>query len=97
MRNRQPCVYILASGPKGTLYVGVTSDLVKRVWQHREGVVKGFSMGYGVHRLVWYEQHATMASAITREKAIKAWRRVWKIKLIESVTPNWEDLYPTLF
>jgi putative endonuclease len=97
MRNRQPCVYILASGPKGTLYVGVTSDLVKRVWQHREGVVKGFSMGYGVHRLVWYEQHATMASAITREKAIKAWRRVWKIKLIESVNPNWEDLYPTLF
>lgn len=97
MRKRQPCVYILASRRKGTLYVGVTSDLVKRVWQHSEGVVKGFSQRHGVHRLVWYEQHATMVSAISREKAIKAWRRAWKIKLIESANPNWEDLYPTLF
>ena len=97
MRNRQPCVYILASGPKGTVYVGVTSDLVKRIWQHREGVVKGFSHRYGVHRLVWYEQHATMLSAIAREKAIKKWRRAWKIQLIEAANPDWDDLYPSLF
>ena len=97
MRNRQPCVYILASGPKGTVYVGVTSDLAKRIWQHREGVVKGFSHRYGVHRLVWYEQHATMLSAIAREKAIKKWRRAWKIQLIEAANPDWDDLYPSLF
>ena len=96
MRNRQPCVYILASGPKGTLYVGVTSDLVKRIWQHRECVVKGFSQRYGVHRLVWYEQHASMLSAIAREKAIKKWRRVWKIQLIEAANPDWDDLYASL-
>ncbi len=97
MRNRQPCVYILASGPKGTVYVGVTSDLAKRIWQHREGGVKGFSHRYGVHRLVWYEQHATMLSAIAREKAIKKWRRAWKIQLIEAANPDWDDLYPSLF
>jgi putative endonuclease len=97
MRNRQPCVYILASRPKGTLYVGVTSNLVKRVWQHREEAVKGCSTRYDVHQLVWYEQHGTMNFAIAREKAIKKWRRVWKIKLIEAMNPDWEDLYPSLF
>jgi putative endonuclease len=97
MPTKQPCVYLLASCRKGTLYVGVTSDLVKRVWQHREGVVRGFSARYGIHRLVWYEQHSTMLSAITREKAIKGWRRAWKIQLIEATNPEWEDLYPSLF
>ncbi len=97
MRNKQPCVYILASRRKGTLYVGVTSNLIKRVWQHREGAVRGFTVRYGVHRLVWYEQHDTMLSAITREKSIKQWRRVWKAMLIEATNPQWEDLYPSLF
>ena len=96
MRAKQPCVYLLASGRKGTVYVGVTSDLVKRAWQHRESVVDGFTGRYGVHDLVWYEQHATMLSAIAREKAIKHWRRAWKIKLIEQSNPEWSDLYPTL-
>ena len=97
MRAKQPCVYLLSSGRKGTIYVGVTSDLVKRAWQHREGVVHGFTVRYRVHDLVWYEQHATMRSAIAREKAIKHWRRAWKIKLIEQSNPEWIDLYPTLF
>jgi putative endonuclease len=97
MRTKQPCVYLLASCRNGTLYVGVTSDLVKRVWQHREGVVRGFTARYAVHRLVWFEQHGTMLSAIAREKAIKAWRRTWKIQLIEATNPEWEDLYPSLF
>ena len=96
MERRHPCVYILASGKNGTLYVGVTSDLVKRVWQHKNGAVDGFSNRYDVHALVWYEPHATMESAITREKLLKGWKRAWKIRLIEEVNPHWEDLYPTL-
>ncbi len=97
MHTKQPCVYILASRRKGTLYVGVTSDLIKRVWQHREGTTRGFTSRYGVHQLVWYETHATMLSAIGREKVIKEWRRVWKVKLIEANNPEWTDLYPSLF
>lgn len=89
-----PCVYLLASRRNGTLYVGVTSDLVKRVWEHREGVVPGFTRRYGVHLLVWYEVHASMAAAISRERAIKQWRRAWKLRLIEETNPAWEDLYP---
>jgi putative endonuclease len=93
---KYPCVYILANGRNGTLYVGVTSDLIKRVWEHRSGVVEGFTRQYRVHDLVWYEQHWTMESAITREKAIKEWQREWKIRRIEAMNPGWRDLYPDL-
>jgi putative endonuclease len=92
-RERLPCVYILASKRNGTLYVGVTSNLVGRVWQHRTDAVEGFTRRYHVHDLVWFEMHETMASAITREKAIKAWRRSWKLELIEKSNPYWRDLY----
>ena len=91
--HKQPCVYILASRRNGTLYVGVTSDLVKRVWEHRNDVIPGFTLRYGVHTLVWFEQHETMESAISREKAIKEWKRRWKLELIEQMNPNWRDLY----
>jgi len=94
--ERQPCVYLLASRKNGTLYLGVTSDLVKRAWQHRSGAVDGFSNRYHVHALVWYELHPSMESAIRREKLVKGWRRAWKIRLIEEVNPQWEDLYPGL-
>ena len=90
---KQPCVYILASRRNGTLYTGVTSNLVQRVWQHKENLADGFTKKYAVHDLVWFEQHATMESAIGREKAIKEWRRAWKIDLIESANPQWRDLY----
>jgi len=92
----QPCVYILASKKNGTLYVGVTSDLIKRVWQHKNDFIEGFTSRHGVHRLVWYEVHETMESAITREKALKAWKRAWKLELIEKLNPNWNDLYEKL-
>ena len=94
--NRQPCVYILASGRNGTLYTGVTSDLPKRVWEHREGVVEGFSKRYDVKRLVHYELHETMEAAITREKQLKKWKRAWKLRLIEAENPEWEDLFDRL-
>ena len=87
-------VYILASQRNGTLYIGVTSNLPKRVWEHKEGVVDGFSREYGVKTLVWYEVHDNAESAITREKQIKKWNRAWKIRLIEDLNPNWDDLYP---
>jgi putative endonuclease len=93
---RDPCVYLLASHYQGTLYCGVTSDLVGRAWQHRNDLVAGFTSRYGVHRLVWYEQHATRESAIAREKAIKEWKRAWKVRLIERINPAWRDLYPGL-
>jgi putative endonuclease len=93
MRERQPCVYLLASRRNGTLYAGVTSDLPARIWQHRNNVVEGFTRQHHVHDLVWFELHETMESAITREKAIKAWKRVWKIELIEKSNPYWRDLY----
>lgn len=86
-------VYILASGLNGTLYVGVTSDLVKRVWQHREGLAEGFTKRYGVKDLVWYEPHADIMEAIRREKQIKKWVRAWKIELIQTMNPGWRDLY----
>ncbi len=86
-------MYILASRRNGTLYTGVTSNLVQRVWQHKENLADGFTKKYAVHDLVWFEQHATMESAIGREKAIKEWRRAWKIDLIESANPQWRDLY----
>ncbi|EIL99370.1 GIY-YIG nuclease family protein [Rhodanobacter thiooxydans] len=92
-RELQPAVYILASQRNGTLYIGVTSNLVQRVWQHREGVVEGFTEKHNVKMLVWYEQHATMESAITREKSLKKWNRVWKLRLIEAANPEWRDLW----
>lgn len=92
----QPCVYILASKHNGTLYVGVTSDLIKRIWEHKSDVVDGFTKRYGVHMLVWYEIHDTMESAIAREKAIKEWNRAWKLRLIEGGNPDWRDLYSEL-
>ena len=93
--EKQFCVYMLASDRNGTIYIGVTSSLVKRVWEHKEGVVPGFTSEYGVHKLVWYEQHESAESAITREKRIKKWNRDWKIKLIEESNPYWNDLYLT--
>ena len=92
----QPCVYILASGRNGTLYIGVTSDLIKRVWEHKNDFVDGFTKRYGVHVLVWYEVHETMRSAIAREKALKNWKRSWKLGLIETANPDWLDLYSEL-
>jgi putative endonuclease len=92
---RQPCVYILASRRHGTLY-GVTSDVAKRVWQHKNDGLPGFTRRYGIHQLVWYEPHESMAAAIAREKAIKAWKRQWKIDLIERSNPEWLDLYEDL-
>ncbi len=91
--SRQPAVYILANKRNGTLYLGVTSDLVKRVWEHRNNFVEGFTKRYGVHNLVWYELHGSMESAIQREKRLKDWKRKWKVHLIERMNPNWEDLY----
>ncbi|MGE5060168.1 MAG: GIY-YIG nuclease family protein [Betaproteobacteria bacterium] len=93
---KQPCVYILASKRNGTLYVGVTSDLIQRVWQHRNDLAEGFTKRYRVHRLVWYEQCGTMQTAIVREKAITEWKRAWKIRLIEECKPGWRDLYKDL-
>jgi len=91
--NKQPSVYILASKRNGTLYVGVTSNLVKRVWEHENDMVEGFTKRYAVHRLVWYELHENMESAISREKRIKNWKRKWKLQLIEKDNSNWQDLY----
>jgi putative endonuclease len=88
-----PCVYILASQRYGTLYVGVTSNLVQRIWQHKNDQAEGFTKKYGVHTLVWYEPHETMESAIAREKAVKEWKRAWKLELIEAQNPEWLDLY----
>ncbi len=90
---KQPCVYMLASKPNGTLYIGVTSNLPQRVWQHKSDLVEGFTRRYGVHTLVWYEVHETMETAILREKTIKEWKRQWKRELIEATNPEWRDLY----
>ena len=84
---------MLASRQRGTLYIGVTSDLIQRVWQHKYDQSSGFTKKYGIHTLVWYEMHAIMESAISREKSLKAWKRIWKIQLIESTNPEWRDLY----
>lgn len=95
--EKQPAVYILASRRNGTLYVGVTSGLAGRTWQHRTHQARGFTTSYNVGMLVWYEMHETMESAILREKRIKKWRRSWKIELIETMNPYWNDLWNTLF
>jgi putative endonuclease len=94
--EKRPCVYILASQRNGTLYVGATSDLARRVYEHKEGAIEGFTKDYGVHTLVFYEFHETMNDALTREKRIKKWRRQWKLDLIEQNNPQWRDLYQDL-
>src|SRR5688500_3929434 len=94
--EKQPTVYILASARRGTLYIGVTSDLVSRTWQHRQHMVDGFTKKYDVTRLVWYELHAGMVEAITREKQLKKWNRSWKIRLVEERNPTWSDLWPEI-
>jgi putative endonuclease len=91
--HRQPAVYILASKRNGTLYVGVTSNLQKRAWEHRNDFIGGFTQKYGVHHLVYYELHGDMVSAITREKQMKKWKRAWKLELIGSQNPDWKDLW----
>ncbi|MEM7111953.1 MAG: GIY-YIG nuclease family protein [Chloroflexota bacterium] len=90
-------VYILASRKNGTLYIGMTSNLVQRVYEHRNNLVDGFTKQYGVHRLVYYEMMATAKAAIVLEKQMKVWKRQWKINLIEKENPGWEDLYEGLF
>ena len=96
MVAKQPCVYLLASGRNGTLYVGVTSDLIGRIYQHRNDLDEGFTKRYKVHQLVWFEPHETMESAINREKQIKKWHRKAKFNLIESANPAWNDLCSSL-
>jgi putative endonuclease len=93
---KQPSVYILASKKNGTLYIGVTSNLVKRVWEHKNDLVAGFTKRYKVHNLVWYELHDNMDTAIEREKNMKEWERAWKIKLIEKDSENWNDLFDSI-
>ena len=89
-------VYLLASQRNGTLYIGVTGDLVRRIWEHREGAIPGFTRDYDVKRLVWYEQHGDIREAITREKRLKRWKRAWKLALIEDANPQWRDLWDDL-
>jgi putative endonuclease len=91
--SKQPAVYILASKRNGTLYIGVTRNLQKRAWEHKNDLVEGFTKRYGVHRLVYYELHNDMASAIQREKQMKKWNRAWKLELIERQNPDWRDLW----
>jgi len=93
---KQPAVYILASQRNGTLYIGVTSDLAARAWQHRNDVVEGFTKKYAVHLLVYFELHDDMETAITREKRLKKWNRAWKLRLIEEMNPDWNDLYESI-
>ncbi len=92
----QPCVYIVCNHRHGTLYIGVTSNLARRTYEHREGLLDGFTKRYGLNRLAWYEQHEKMEAAIMREKQMKAWKREWKIREIEQMNPAWDDLYETL-
>jgi putative endonuclease len=89
-------VYIMASARNGTLYIGVTSDLVKPAWEHRNGVVAGFTRKYGCKTLVWYEAHEDLQEARLRERQLKKWKRLWKLSEIEGKNPDWQDLYPTL-
>jgi len=96
LKELKPVVYILASKRNGTLYIGVTSDIIKRVWEHKNSAVDGFTKKYGVNLLVYYELHDSMESALTREKQMKKWKREWKIKLIEGMNQNWDDLYEGL-
>ncbi len=96
MLDRSYHVYLLASRRNGTLYVGVTNDSIRRVWEHKQGLVEGFTKEYAIKLLVWYEQTESIESAIQREKQIKKWNRAWKLELIEKKNPNWKDLYEEL-
>ena len=96
MRNHDYYVYILASQRNGTLYTGITNDLTRRVWEHKNGYAKGFTSAYNVRHLVWFEVHQDVNEAIAREKRIKRWRRKWKLELIETDNPIWRDLYDEL-
>ncbi len=91
--TKQPAVYILSCKRNGTLYIGVTSNLVQRVWQHRNNQISGFTQQYNIHVLIYYELHEDMVSAITREKQLKKWKRGWKLRLIEENNPDWVDLW----
>ena len=93
---KQPAVYILASQRNGTLYIGVTSDLAKRIWQHKYVPAEGFTKQYTIHTLVYYEPHQNMHAAIMREKQLKKWNRAWKLRLIEASNPDWIDLYDSI-
>src|SRR5260221_11353985 len=94
--EKRPCVYMLASRRNGTLYVGMTTNLIKRVWEHKNDLVDSFTKRYGVHHLVWFELHERLEIALAREKALKAWQRAWKVALIERTNPTWHDLYAEL-
>ena len=94
--RRQAWLYIMANRLNGTIYVGVTNDRARRAWEHRTGAVPGFTKRYGLKRLVYAEPHETMPSAILREKNVKSWPRAWRIRLITSANPNWDDLYETI-
>jgi putative endonuclease len=94
--GRSYWVYILASRIGGTLYIGVTNNLVRRVYEHKMGQADGFTKKYSVHRLVYFEQYGDIEAAILREKKLKKWQRAWKIRLIEELNPNWDDLYPQI-
>ena len=96
MPEKQPAVYILASGRNGTLYIGVTSDLTKRIWAHNNDLIEGFTKRYNIHQLVYYEMHSDMLSAISREKQLKKWKRAWKLAIIERTNPDWRDLWADL-
>ena len=90
------CVYIVTNKPRGVLYVGVTSDLERRIWEHRNGLYRGFTDSYNCKRLVWYEDHDEITEAIHREKRLKNWNRAWKIQLVEEMNPGWDDLFDTI-
>jgi putative endonuclease len=94
--NKQPAVYILASKRNGSLNIGGTSDLIKRIWKHMNNMAEGFTKRYGIHHPVLYELHPSVESAIQREKRLKEWKRRWKLELIESMKPSWQDLYDTI-
>jgi putative endonuclease len=96
MTPKQPAVYMMASRERGTLYIGVTGNLRLRVWQHRQGLIEGFTTRYGVKHLVWFEFHLDFVSAIKREKQLKKWNRAWKLELVESSNTHWRDLWPDL-
>ena len=91
--DRQYYVYLLTNKPYGTFYVGITNDLVRRIWEHRNDLVDGFTKEHRLHRLVWYEVHGDVVEAITREKRIKKWHRDWKVNLVQRMNPEWDDLY----
>ena len=93
MNSNYYYIYILTSKPYGTLYISVTNDLVRRVWEHKNDFVEGFTRKYGIHTLIYYEQCENIESAITREKQLKKWKRRWKLDLIEKMNPGWKDLY----